>query len=371
MKKIRILALLLVLSMALSMSAFAAYGGGFVWSVSVDKTTLSVGDTAEVTVYLAPGQDYYEYNSAEIYLKWDPNVLSVSEVKGLKLFKATAFTDENDTHMFINRYTNSTTSMISWTDTAPVATFTVTAIANGSSELALYRSQITQTVQYVPVPVESSTASAVRVTVGDGQSTTGGDTPITTGTQNLITPAQNGTDSTQTKQQPTVNTKITSFADVPPSHWANEAVTFCCELGLFTGTSATTFTPDGAVTRGMFMTVLARAAGVQTDGGATWYEKGQLWAMENEVSDGTNPELPLTREQLVTMLYRFGGSPITDGSIGSYPDAATASDFSYDALCWATKYGIINGINGNLSPKTGATRAQLAAILMRWSMVEY
>ena len=357
--------------MALSIAALGANGDGFVWSATTDQTSVAVGQSIAVEVYLAPGHDFYEYNSAELYIRWDPSVFAVSDVKGLNLFKATALTEEAEPHIFLNRYTNSTTSMISWNEQRQVASFTLTALKDGVSELTLYRPQITQTVNYVPTPVTCSVASSIRLTAGSGQSASGSADTGNTGANGTGTPVYVDLNANPV-QQPTTKpqTRPSSFADVPASHWAHEAVSFCVNLGLFTGTSATNFTPEGAVTRGMFMTVLARAAGVDTEGGATWYEKGQQWAMENEVSDGTNPELPLTREQLVTMLYRFVQSPMTDGSIGTYPDAGDASDFARDALCWATKYGIINGVNGMLSPKTGATRAQLAAILMRWSMVE-
>lgn len=69
------------------------------------------------------------------------------------------------------------------------------------------------------------------------------------------------------------------------------------------GTGSDTFSPNASTTRGMLMTILARYAGTDTTGGATWYAKGMNWAKANGVSDGTNPEVNITREQLVTMLY--------------------------------------------------------------------
>ena len=87
--------------------------------------------------------------------------------------------------------------------------------------------------------------------------------------------------------------------------------------------------------------------------------------METGVSDGTNPMASITREQLAAMLYRYAGSPAVTGSLSAYPDAGEVSDWAVDAMVWATEEGIINGMGGNLSPKTGATRAQLAAMLMR------
>lgn len=107
-------------------------------------------------------------------------------------------------------------------------------------------------------------------------------------------------------------------------------------------------------------------AGEDTDGGATWYSRAQEWAMRTGVSDGTNPMGSITREQLAAMLYRFEGSPKVSGSLSVYPDAASVSDWAKDAMIWATQTGLVNGINGSLSTKTGATRAQLATMLMRF-----
>ena len=114
------------------------------------------------------------------------------------------------------------------------------------------------------------------------------------------------------------------------------------------------------------MTVLARYAGEDTTGGATWYEKGMNWAKAKGVSDGTNPNANITREQLVTMLYRYAGSLKADGKLDSFSDSASVSSYAADAMQWAVANGIVNGSNGKLNPQNNATRAQVAAILMRF-----
>ena len=157
-----------------------------------------------------------------------------------------------------------------------------------------------------------------------------------------------------------------SYSDVKPTDWYAEAVEYVSEQGLMTGVGSGKFNPDGSVTRAMVWTVLARMAGENTEGGATWYAKAQAWAMETGVSDGTNPTGSITREQLAAMLYRFEGSPAVSGNLNAYPDANEVSDWAVDAMVWATQEGMINGIGGSLSPKTGATRAQLATMLMRF-----
>ena len=158
----------------------------------------------------------------------------------------------------------------------------------------------------------------------------------------------------------------TSYSDVKPADWYAEAVAYVSENGLMDGVGNGRFNPDGAVTRAMVWTVLARMAGEDTNGGATWYSKAQAWAMRTGVSDGTNPTASITREQLAAMLYRYAGSPVVSGNLSAYPDANKVSDWAVDAMVWATEEGIINGMNGYLKPQDGATRAQLAAMLMRF-----
>ena len=163
-------------------------------------------------------------------------------------------------------------------------------------------------------------------------------------------------------QQPTGKT----FSDVAKSDWFADAVAYVTDKGLMSGTGSDKFAPSATTTRAMLMTVLARYAGEDTTGGATWYEKGMNWAKAKGVSDGTNPNANITREQLVTMLYRYAGSPKADGKLDSFSDAASVSTYAADAMQWAVANGIVNGSNGKLNPQDNATRAEVAAILMRF-----
>ena len=156
------------------------------------------------------------------------------------------------------------------------------------------------------------------------------------------------------------------FDDVASSDWFADAVKYVSDKGLMSGTGSDKFAPSATTTRAMLMTVLARYAGEDTTGGATWYEKSMAWAKAKGVSDGTNPNANITREQLVTMLYRYAGSPKADGKFDSFSDAASVSTYAADAMQWAVANGIVNGSNGKLNPQDNATRAQVAAILMRF-----
>ena len=149
-------------------------------------------------------------------------------------------------------------------------------------------------------------------------------------------------------------------------NWYADAVKYVTDKGLMNGTDDNQFSPSATTTRAMLMTVLARYAGEDTTGGATWYEKSMEWAKAKGVSDGTNPNANITREQLVTMMYRYAGSPKADGKLDSFSDAASVSTYAADAMQWAVANGIVDGSNGKLNPQNNATRAQVAAILMRF-----
>ena len=157
------------------------------------------------------------------------------------------------------------------------------------------------------------------------------------------------------------------FADVTANDWYYDAVQYVYENDLMNGTSATAFSPFVTTSRAMILTILARYDGVDTSAGSTWYEAGAVWAIAEGVSDGTNLEANLTREQLVTMLWRYAGSPVVEGDLADYPDSASVSDWAVNAMIWAVENGVITGNGaGALNPQGTATRAEVATILMRF-----
>lgn len=156
------------------------------------------------------------------------------------------------------------------------------------------------------------------------------------------------------------------FTDVAPGAWYYDAVAYVSENGLMNGVDTGIFDPDGSLTRAMVWTILARIEGADTEGGETWYAKARDWAMETGVSDGTDAMGAITREQLVTMLWRSRGEPGADFLLTAR-DADSISSWAYEAMRWAVSEGIIEGDeNGFISPAATATRAQAAAIIMRF-----
>ena len=158
------------------------------------------------------------------------------------------------------------------------------------------------------------------------------------------------------------------FTDVDVDDWFYSAVKYVYDNDLMNGTSATQFSPFMTTSRAMILTILARYNGVDTSTGATWYEAGVAWAVENGVSDGTNLEAAVSREQLVTMLWRLVGSPVIECDMTAYPDSGSASDWAAQAMAWAVDTGIIIGTGaGTLNPQGNATRAEVAAVLARFA----
>ena len=163
------------------------------------------------------------------------------------------------------------------------------------------------------------------------------------------------------------NCACESFYDLDASRWYHEAIDWAYSLGLMNGTTKSTFGPNAAATRAQTWTMLARIAGQDTRRSSTWYEVGQKWAMNLGITDGTNPMGSLTREQLAAMLYRYVDSPAVNGTL-TFTDSANVSTWARNAMIWAVQNGILDGVGGNrLNPKGTTTRAQAAAIFMRFS----
>ncbi len=155
------------------------------------------------------------------------------------------------------------------------------------------------------------------------------------------------------------------FTDVPEDSWYSSAVEYVCEAGLMEGTGAASFEPEARLTRAMFWTILARAGG-ETVSGSGWSEAAREWSLAAGISDGTDANGVITREQLVTMLWRWFGEPTAAGTLDAYRDAAEVSSWARAAMAWAIENGVITGVGGaTLDPRGTATRAQCAAILMR------
>ena len=182
------------------------------------------------------------------------------------------------------------------------------------------------------------------------------------------------------------------FRDVPaPSNWAHEGIDYCVRHGLMSGFDATTFSPDTVSTRAQIVMILYNLSGDTTDYSkyyvpftdvkpGTWYYNAVAWGYDKDIVAGMStttfaPDGLITREQMAVLLYGYTAkyAPAYLGgaaSLNGFPDAASVSNWAYAAMSWAVGNGLISGIASNgtdyLAPSGGATRAQIAAIMMRY-----
>ena len=169
------------------------------------------------------------------------------------------------------------------------------------------------------------------------------------------------------------------FTDVPSGAYYEDAVVWAVKKGITSGTSATTFDPDGSCTRAQAVTFLWRAAGSPEPKSAampftdvpagSYFEKAVLWAVENGITNGTSdttfgPDASCTRAQIVTFLWRAGGSHAVSGN-SAFSDVA-ADAYYAAAVAWAEKNGITGGIGGGLfGSDNTCTRAQIVTFIYR------
>lgn len=174
------------------------------------------------------------------------------------------------------------------------------------------------------------------------------------------------------------------FTDVRETDWFYDDVVFAYENGLFSGTTATTFSPYAPMTRAMLVTVLYRLEGEPAVTGrsgfsdvtiGSYYEAAVTWAADNGIVNGTSattfsPSENVTREQMAAILCRYAQykqyGTSASASLSAFSDAAAVSNYAKVPLSWAVAEKLVNGTDGKLLPRASATRAQVAAILHRF-----
>lgn len=176
---------------------------------------------------------------------------------------------------------------------------------------------------------------------------------------------------------------VEKFTDLDKNSWYYEGVAYAVAKGLMNGMSETQFMPDETLTRAMLVTILYRQAGSPAVGDTelaftdvaenVWYYDAVAWAYENGITTGVTatefaPDLPVTRQQMVTFLWRAAGEPEAVKGYGDNApaDAATVAAYAAEAMAWAYENEIIKGEDGLLKPENNATRAQIANIFMRY-----
>ena len=175
------------------------------------------------------------------------------------------------------------------------------------------------------------------------------------------------------------------FNDVSYGDWYYNAVQFVYSRGIMDGVDYYKFAPNGTITRGMIVTMLWRMAGEPFEMPVTsftdveigrYYTTAVAWACRNGIADGMGestfgPNDAITREELVTLLYRYAqyfGHSCIGTSIEGFADAGSVSSYAYNAMCWAYKAGVVTGPTGSrLNPQGTASRAEAAQMIMSFS----
>ena len=262
---------------------------------------------------------------------------------------------------------------------------TTSAVSNGSVKTSVSAAAKGATVTLTLSPDKGYTLDKLTVTDASGNSIS--TTKKSDAVYTFTMPAsQVKVGVTYVKEDPTVVEPTTSFTDVTSTDWFAEAVKYVADKGMMNGTSKTTFGPKSGTTRGMIVTVLYRLENEPSTSATSftdvasdaYYANAVAWANVNGVVSGYGnskfgPNDSITREQLAAILYRYAQYKKYDVSVGEdtnimdFDDVRQISSYAVPAIQWACGAGVMTGKSTTtLDPNGGATRAEVAAMLMRF-----
>ena len=348
-----------------------------VTGVTLNKTSTSlyVGDTETLTPTITPD------NATNKNVTWSSDDTSVATVDASGLVTAVARGTAVITATAADGSGASASCTVTVSSYLPPANpnyrITVEATQGGTVTADPTAAKAGTTVTLTPVPHRGYQVGTVAVTDRFGD-------PV------AVTEQADGTYTfTMPNGQVTVTVTFAEaplpFHDVTEGDWFYDAVRYAYETGLMDGVGDNLFAPNSQTTRAQLVTILYRLAGEPEPGGdsgfsdvaaGTWYTDAVVWAAENGIVNGTTdatfaPGEDITREQLVTVLYRYAESKGYDVSasadLSGYPDADQIQSYAAESVAWAVAEGLIQGFEDNtLRPAGNATRAQIATILMRF-----
>ena len=259
-------------------------------------------------------------------------------------------------------------------------TLEIAETAHGAVVVSTAHPDYGEVVTIVPQPESGHVVEAVTVTDADGEALVV--TALEDGTYQFTQPRGMVTISVTFAKKPV---EPLPFVDVAAEEWYGDAVATVYAQGLMMGTAEDTFAPELVATRGMVVSILHRLAGSPTVSAEVfedvtaddWYGQAVAWAASEGIASGTSaetfsPNAAVTREQLAALLCNFAAQQGMDttarSDLSNFDDAETVSDWAQDAVSWAHAEGLLAGTSATtLSPQGEATRAQLAAMLVRFS----
>ena len=261
-------------------------------------------------------------------------------------------------------------------------TLEIAETAHGAVVVSTAQPDYGEVVTIVPQPESGYVVEAVTVTDANGEALVV--TALEDGTYQFTQP-RGTVEIVVTFVASSEEPVVLPFVDVAAEDWYGDAVAAVYARGLMTGTAEDTFAPELPASRGMVVSILHRLSGSPATNAAIfedvspddWYGQAVAWAASEGIASGTSaetfsPNAAVTREQLAALLCNFAAQQGMDttarSDLSSFDDAETVSDWAQDAVSWAHAEGLLAGTSATtLSPQGEATRAQLAAMLVRFS----
>ena len=347
-----------------------------VTSVSLDKTSLELteGETAQLTATVKPD------NATNKNVTWSSSAPNVATVDSSGKVTAVAPGTATITVTTADGGFTATCAVTVRSDIPPANPnyrITVEATQGGAVTTDPTAAKAGTTVTLTPVPDRGYQVGSVAVTDRFGEAVAV--TENADGTYTFTMPNGQVTVTVTFEQAPL------PFHDVTEGDWFYDAVRYAYETGLMDGVEDSLFAPNSETTRAQLVTILYRLAGEPEPGGDsgltdveadTWYTDAVAWAAQNGIVNGVSdtefaPGDDITREQLAVILYRYAAYQGYDVSqradLSGFGDASSIRPYAQEALSWAHAQGLVLGFeDGSLRPQGTASRAQIAAVLMRF-----
>lgn len=390
MKRNRILAIGIALLLAVQLLTPLACAAGTTLKLTAPDKLPDVGQTFTVTAELTGNTGLA---AVQLSLGYDDSVVECTGIEnGALVAGMLAASNPYATRDGVGAILAAATTTAVKTD-GSLAVFTFRVKAAGDAKLTLADALLSDT-DGKALPLSYSLPALIAQGSGsDSGSGSGSDTekPGTDNKKSEDDKKSEDEDKPEDEEKPAdgaqEEVKSGSFRDVTSTHWAFASVERAAELGLVTGYSDGTFRPDTPVTRAQFVLMLWRMCGKPAaakaasfaDASADWYQDALSWAVEKGYVNGLSdtrfgPDVPITRQQAMAILFRLnGGQSGTELTLTgiyeqTFADSTTIAAWAKDATWWAVYHELVSGVGGSrIAPEANASRAQIAAILLRYA----
>ena len=390
MKRNRILAIGIALLLAVQLLTPLACAAGTTLKLTAPDKLPDVGQTFTVTAELTGNTGLA---AVQISLGYDDSVVECTGIEnGALVAGMLAASNPHATRDGVGAILAAATTTAVKTD-GSLAVFTFRVKAAGDAKLTLADALLSDT-DGKALPLSYSLPALIAQGSGSDSGSGSGSDAEKPGTDNKKSEDDKKSedeDKPEDEEKPAdgaqEEVKSGSFRDVTSAHWAFASVERAAELGLVTGYSDGIFRPDTPVTRAQFVLMLWRMCGKPAaakaasfaDASADWYQDALSWAVEKGYVNGLSdtrfgPDAPITRQQAMAILFRLnGGQSGTELTLTgiyeqTFADSTTIASWAKDATWWAVYHELVSGVGGSrIAPEANASRAQIAAILLRYA----